>query len=104
MSQAVGTNDISKKTWSASEKSLWLYFQIQLFITSLQDQIWEELMKSTYVNFWAALDLEVIQKDNKPVKLVTVAAVTSDVQPQPRGTRGHQCCLSQEGQGTYPHC
>jgi hypothetical protein len=34
-------------------------------------------MKSTYVNFRATLDLEVIQKDNKPVKLVTVATVTS---------------------------
>jgi hypothetical protein len=43
--QAVGTNHISKTTWTNYEKSLGQYFQIQLFITSLQDQIRKELMK-----------------------------------------------------------
>ncbi len=38
---------------------------------------------STYANFWVAyeatLDLEVIQENNKPVKPVTLAAVTHDM-------------------------
>jgi hypothetical protein len=54
------------------------YFQIKLFIVSLQDQIRNQLMKSTYANFRVAneatLDLEVIHEDNKPVKVVTLAS------------------------------
>ncbi len=64
MLQAISANNVSKKTWSDSKKSLSKYIQFQLFITSLQGEFRKELMKSTYINFRAAyeatMDLEVI--------------------------------------------
>jgi hypothetical protein len=50
-------------------------FQTQLFNAGLQENIHKELMKGTYGSFQGALDLEVIQKENKAPKPVTVAAV-----------------------------
>jgi predicted component of type VI protein secretion system len=56
------------------------YFQAQLFIAGLQDNIHKELMKSSYKSLQAtdkaALDLEIIHKESKAVKPVTVAAFT----------------------------
>jgi hypothetical protein len=83
MPQVVSGNNVSKKTWTDFEKSLTHYFKIQLFIAGLQDQIWTELMKNTYTNFWAAcqvaLHLYMIQEINKPVKPVAIAAMINNM-------------------------
>jgi hypothetical protein len=54
-------------------------FQMQMFIAGLHEPIVKEIMKTVYASFQAvfeaALDLEVIQQDNKAAKPMTITAV-----------------------------
>jgi hypothetical protein len=69
MPQAVPSVDNIKSDWIATDRSMTKYFQMQLFITGLQDKIQKELMKNTYTNFKATyeatLDLEVTNMSTK---------------------------------------
>ncbi len=80
MSQNVDNNNNLNSNWIAVDWSMTQYFQAQLFIAGLQDNIHKELMKSSYKSLQAtdkaALDLEIIHKESKAVKPVTVAAFT----------------------------
>jgi hypothetical protein len=55
---------------------------MQMFIAGLHEPIRKEIMKTAYASFQAvyeaALDLEVIQQDNRAAKPVTIAAVEEE--------------------------
>ncbi len=58
------------------------YFQMWLFIASLQDDTCKELMRTAHGTFQAtyeaAVDLEVIQSENKTIKpIIMMAAATT---------------------------
>jgi len=57
MPQAVATVDNHKNDWIAADISMNQYFQMQLFITGLQDKIPKELMKNTYASFQATYEM-----------------------------------------------
>jgi hypothetical protein len=79
--QNIAANNKLKAEWEASERSVMQYLQMLLFIARLQDDICKEIMKTTHgtlqATYEAALDLEVIQSENKPAKPITVAAATT---------------------------
>jgi hypothetical protein len=63
--------DKQKKPWIDTKVTLGQYFQTQIFIASLNDLIYKEIMKCTYANIQAIY--KIIQQDNKAVKPVIVA-------------------------------
>ncbi len=84
--QNIAADDNLKTDWKASEQSIMQYFQTQLIIARLQDNICKEIMKTAHGTFQATykapLDLEEIQAKNKPAKPVTVAATMLNAEEQ----------------------
>jgi hypothetical protein len=77
--QATAAISNQKQTFDNLARNSGQFFQTQMYIAGLHEPIRKENMKCTYANFQAvfdeALDLEVIQQDNKAAKPSTVVAV-----------------------------